>query len=77
MTVTVRFVGPIRRPWPETSRSLEVAPGSTVGAVLAGLGFARPQLGLLHAAVNGVATPASTVLADGDTLEVMLRVGGG
>jgi sulfur carrier protein ThiS len=77
MTVTVRFSGPIRRPWPEASRSLEMSAGTTIAMLLSALGFARHELGFLQAAVNGVAAPVAAALADGDAVDVMLRVGGG
>lgn len=77
MNVTVRFSGPIRRPWPETCRALEVEVGITVAGLLATLGFARHELSFLQAARNRAAVPLTTALADGDEVEVMLRVGGG
>ncbi len=77
MTVTVRFSGPIRRPWPEATREVELEPGVTVAELLATLGFARDQLSFFHAAVYRVAVPLSTALSDEDQVDVMLRVGGG
>ena len=77
MRVTVRFSGPIRRPWPEESRTLEVEAASTVASVLRGLGYARRELRFLLTAVGGESAGLKAELADGDCLEVMLRVGGG
>lgn len=77
MMVTVRFSGPIRRPWPEASREVEIEPGWTVAQLLATLGFAPHELPYLQAARNRVAVPLSSPLSDGDDVDVLLRVGGG
>lgn len=77
MLVEIRFSGPIRRPWPEPGRALELAEGTTVGEALRALGFARHELRFLHTAVAGETVRADRELRDGDRLEVMLRVGGG
>ena len=77
MKVTVRFAGPIRRPWPEASREVEIRPGSSVAELLSTLGYARHELSYLQAAVNRLVVPPSTTLSDEDQVDVMLRVGGG
>jgi hypothetical protein len=77
VTVTLRFSGPIRRPWPEAERRLEVAPGACLAEVLVGLGFPRHQHPFLQVAVNGTTASLSATLGDGDHVDVMLRVGGG
>ena len=76
-TVTVRFTGPVRRPWPEASRTLELPAGTTVGRLLQQLGFAGHELRFVHTGVNGASAGPATELADGDTVDVLLRVGGG
>lgn len=77
MTVTVRFAGPIRRPWPEASREVEIGPGSSVAELLSVLGFALHERSFLQVAVNRLAVPLSTTLSQHDQVDVMLRVGGG
>jgi sulfur carrier protein ThiS len=75
--VTIRFTGPVRRPWPETERKLIVDDGTTVRDLLLDLGFAEGELGHLNTAGNGKVVPLTTVLDEGATLDVALRVGGG
>ncbi len=77
MTLTVRFQGPIRRPWPEAERLVTVKGGSTVADVLVALGFPRQQHAFLQAARNGVSSRLTAPVEEGDLVEVMLRVGGG
>ena len=75
--VEVRFSGPVRRPWPDASRSLAVAAGSTVRDLLTDCGFAPHEHAFLHVAVNRATATLTTPLSGGDTVDVMLRVGGG
>jgi sulfur carrier protein ThiS len=75
--VTIRFTGPVRRPWPETERKLTVDDGTTVRDLLLDLGFAEGELNHLNTAGNGKVVPLTTVLDEGATLDVALRVGGG
>jgi sulfur carrier protein ThiS len=75
--VTVRFTGPVRRPWPESERLLNVDDGTTVGDLLLSLGFTERELALLSTASNSQVVPATTVLDRDATLDVVLRVGGG
>lgn len=77
MTAVVRFLGPIRRPWTEASRAVDVGAGATVADLLATLGFARHELAFLQVARNGVVASLATPLCEGDEVDVMLRVGGG
>jgi sulfur carrier protein ThiS len=75
--VQVELVGPMRRPWPESSRDLDLAVGTTVGDLLASLGYPPPQAAHLVVRVNGVKVRPGTVLGDGDRVTVILVVGGG
>ena len=77
MRVEIRFSGPIRRPWPEAARVVELRDGTRVGEALRGLGFAAHELRFLQTAVDGEGVGRAHELHDGDRLEVMLRVGGG
>jgi hypothetical protein len=76
-SVCLRFSGPVRRPWPEASRPVPVDVGWTVRDLLLASGFAEGELGFLHTAVNDTTADLTTPLADGDSVDVMLRVGGG
>lgn len=75
--VELEFVGAIRRPWPEQKRSLEVPAGSTIGGLLADLGYAEHEVRYLVMHVNGTKTKRAATLNDGDHLTVMLIIGGG
>jgi sulfur carrier protein ThiS len=77
VTVTVKFSGPVRRPWPEASREVELESGSSVARLLTAIGFDRHEQGYLQVARNGVAVPLDALLSGGDEVDVMLRVGGG
>ena len=75
--VTIRFAGPMRRPFPEMSKVLEVAADTTVADLLQELGYSERELEFFATAVGGTSVPPTEVLRDGDTLDVMLKVGGG
>jgi len=76
VTVTVHLHGNLRRflPGGADRAVLDVAPGTTAGAVLAGLGAERDTW---LVAVNGAATERSRVLQAGDMLEGFEPVAGG
>ena len=75
--LSVRFAGPVRRPWAEAERRLTVDDGTTVGDLLLSLGYTETELGQLYIASNGRDIALKTVLEEGTTLDVILRVGGG
>ncbi len=77
MNVQVTFLGPIRRPWPESSRSLEVVDGTRAGDLLQGLGYQAEDLQRVALVVNGKRQRPEVVLAPGDHLRVVLLAGGG
>ena len=76
MTVTVHMHGTLRRFMPgESDRAaMEVTPGTTVEALLTGLGAERDTW---LVAVNGAASPRDRVLCEGDLLDCYEPVSGG
>ena len=77
MRLTVSFFGPIKRPWPEATRELEIEAGTTVEALLTGLGYQPEDLRRVAAVVNGQKQKPSTTLDDGDDVRFVLLAGGG
>jgi len=77
MTIEVEFVGPLRRPWPERQRTVELAEGTLLGELLGAWGYREEEARHLSCSVNGVAARLRTPLADGDRLSVALLLGGG
>ncbi|MBI5507624.1 MAG: MoaD/ThiS family protein [Deltaproteobacteria bacterium] len=75
--MTVEFVGPMRRPWKERRRLLEVDGGSTVDRVVASLGYDARERKHFAFLVNGVKARPDEPLAADDLLAVLLMVGGG
>ena len=75
--ITIRFSGPIRRPWPEMTGQVEVESETTVRGVLRVLGYAAHEHRFLLTAVNGDSVGLSHEVGEGDTLDVALRAGGG
>jgi sulfur carrier protein ThiS len=77
MNIQVTFLGPIRRPWPESSRELQAEPGTTAEALLRGLGYGTEDLQRVALVVNGKRQKPQVTLAEGDQLRVVLLAGGG
>lgn len=77
MKIEVVFVGPMRRPWPERARSLEVADGVLLSELLRAWGYSDEEASRLSCAINGEAARPQSRLKEGDRLSVMLLLGGG
>lgn len=77
MKIDVVFVGPLRRPWPERARTLEVADGVLLSELLRSWGYSDEEASRLSCAVNGEAARLQTPLEEGDRVSVMLLLGGG
>jgi len=56
---------------------VQLEASSTLRDLLDHLGFAGPEQGSLHSAVNGETARPDTPLGDADEVEVRLRAGGG
>ena len=78
MRIKTSFFGPIRRPWPEESREIEIKEGTKIQGLLLSLGFEESELRRLAVVVNGRKVSMNKELqADDDDLRVVLLAGGG
>ncbi len=77
MKVKASFFGPIKRPWPEQSRQLEVGEGCTVEQLLSGLGYSPQDMRRVAVVRNGKRASLGTGLEEGDDLRFVLLAGGG
>ncbi len=75
--VQVRFIGPIRRPWPEVCRTVEIPAQCDVEDLLETIGFTTSELLRIVLMVNGSGAELSRMLADGDQVDLALLLGGG
>jgi sulfur carrier protein ThiS len=75
--LTVRFVGPVRRPGPE--RALEVDPSATptVGALLESLGYSPDEHRSLQVLTDGRRARGDTPLTGVESVEILIAIGGG
>ncbi len=78
MRIKTSFFGPIRRPWPEESKEIEIKEGTKVQGLLLSLGFEESELRRLAVVLNGRKVSMSKELLLGDDdLRVVLLAGGG
>ena len=77
MKVKASFFGPIRRPWPEQSREVEVENGSDVQTLLESLGYQSEDLRRVAVVIGGKKVKLSQKLSDGDEVRFVLLAGGG
>jgi sulfur carrier protein ThiS len=77
LKLRLSFFGPIRRPWPEASREVEIEAGSTLEQVLVCLGYQAEDLKRVALVVNGKKRPGATELQADDDVRVVLLAGGG
>ena len=77
MQLTVSFFGPIKRPWPEASRDLDIEPGTTLEGLLADLGYSAEDMRRVAMVVNGKKQKLSLALTEGDDVRFVLLAGGG
>jgi sulfur carrier protein ThiS len=76
--LTIRFVGPVRRPGPERTIELEVTEDDTVGELLARLGYDAEEQASLQVLVDGArAKTLDTSIAEARAVEIMIAIGGG
>ena len=75
--LSVRFVGPVRRPGPD--REIEVDPRDlgTVGDLLEHLGYDSDERAALHVLVDGARRPLDAPIADAGSIEILVAIGGG
>ncbi len=77
MEIEIEFFGPIKRPWVEHRRRIQVAQGSCVASVMGELGYDIEQLRMVALTINGQKVSPGHVLMDNDELTVVLLAGGG
>jgi len=77
MKVTVSFMGPIQRPWPEMKREIETESGYTIEDLLLSFGYKPEHLGRVITTINGAKRSQKTLLRTNDELDVILLAGGG
>ena len=77
MGISIEFAGPVRRPWPESTRTVPFLEGGTVAALLENLGFTPNETRLLWVAVNGEIAAPQRALQEGDRVMISVRIGGG
>ncbi len=77
MKIKVSFAGPIRRPWPEATRALELADGTDIKGLLSSLGYSPEEARRVIAVVQEERKTLYHVLADGDEVRLLLLAGGG
>jgi len=77
MKVKASFFGPIRRPWPEQSREVEVEENTDVQALLESLGYQAEDLRRVAVVIAGKKVRLSQKLEDGDEVRFVLLAGGG
>jgi len=75
MRITLKCFATLSRFSPADAEAYAVDSGDTVAAVVARLGIPEEELKLVF--VNGVHSPLSTPLADGDRVGLFPAVGGG
>jgi sulfur carrier protein ThiS len=77
MKVKANFFGPIRRPWPEQSREVDVHDGTDVKALLESLGYRPEDMRRVAIVIKGKKVKLSHLLQDGDDIRFVLLAGGG
>ncbi len=77
MKIRASFHGPIRRPWEESSRELEVAEGTNVQTLLLSLGYQPQEMRRLAVVVNHRRSKLSAELEPDDDIRFVLLAGGG
>jgi sulfur carrier protein ThiS len=77
MRIKASFFGPIRRPWPEQAREVEVEEGTVIQAFLESLGYQADDMRRVAVVVNGKRKTIDASLKEGDDLRFVLLAGGG
>jgi hypothetical protein len=77
MIVTASFFGPIRRPFSEQSKAVELPEGADIQKALAVLGYRPEETRRIGILVNGKKADLSTALSDRDDVQLTLLAGGG
>ncbi len=75
--LTVRFIGPVRRPGPARTLEIDAAGLSTVADLLLHLGYSASEQPSLSVVVDGARRDLADSLADAHTVEILIAIGGG
>lgn len=75
--VTVRFVGPVRRPGPERTMVVDRTGLRTVTDLLSLLGYSTVEAGRLTVLLDGVRAEPETEIGAASTADILILVGGG
>jgi len=75
--VSVSFFGPIKKPWPETTRVIELDEHTNLQSMLEALGYTPEDLSRVALVVNGKRVAPKQQLHDQDVVRVVLLAGGG
>jgi len=77
VTVHVEFLGPMRRPWRERERDVDIDAGATIGELMSQLGYTEEESRFFSVTINGERGRGNQVLTHGDQVTLTLVVGGG
>lgn len=75
--ILVQFVGPVRRPGPERSLSIDPTGLTTIGDLLGRLGYAAHEIAVLTVLAGGVRLTPDSPLSGVTSIEILLAIGGG
>ena len=75
--IQVGFFGCLQSPWPENHRTLNLQEGSSVEDLLERLTIGESETLRICVLVNGKRCEFSTILNNGDNVELVMLAGGG
>lgn len=75
--VDVEFVGPVRRPWREHRRAIDLPGGASVAGLISDLGYSENEREHVAVLINEKRAKPSRLLQEGDSVVVTVIVGGG
>jgi len=75
--LTVRFIGPVRRPGPARALEIDAAGLSTVADLLLHLGYSATEQSSLSVVVDGARRDPAASLAGARSVEILIAIGGG
>lgn len=76
-SLTVHFVGPVRRPGPERTLSVDRTGLDTIGDLLAKLGYSPEEQRSLQVLLDGSRADLDAQLQEAKTVEILIAIGGG
>lgn len=76
-SLTVNFVGPVRRPGPQRSITIDTSDLKTVADALSSLGYEAHEQARLHILADGAHVNTDAPLQGMETMEILVAIGGG